>query len=464
MSTERSTLGPLRELDRGGSGVVHEVVGTGTVFKEFTASGQTDVLRWAEGSVAFWRALSPAEQAELDAMAAWPTDLVVDHGVVVGVLMPLIAGDFWHTRTGLDGRVERQPSNLKWLMAEESLLGDRFDRALLGDQAIRLELLAQTLRLLAWLHQRGVVFGDVSGNNFMFTLSPPRVLGIDCDAVVTGPGTASAVGRMTNFYVPPEFQGPGARVTVDAASDTWKAAILTLRALTPGPRCGQRRPDAIRLLQGQVSDRLVAVLTACLAADPDQRPPLAELAACVEDAVRALTSPPTASLLEVVDPVVRRGGVVELCWAFDGWGGDGADAITVEAPDGTRHHLDPGAHPHGFAFPATASGLVAVHATNRHGTSTFPLGPVFVYNVPAVAVAFPTSVPGAPELVDPTLVDTLPAPPAVASYDVTWAAAPESTFARTPADAAPSARGDRLLDALARDAAALEDLLARLRG
>jgi hypothetical protein len=458
VTRERSALGPLRELDRGGSGVVHEAVGTGTVFKEFTAAGQTDVLRWAEGSVAFWRSLPPAEQAELAAMAAWPTDLVVDHGVVVGVLMPLIAGDFWHTRTGLDGRVQRQPSNLKWLMAEDSLLGDRFDRALFFDDSVRFELLAQTLRLLAWLHRRGVVFGDVSGNNFMFTLSPPRVLGIDCDAVVTGPSTDSAVGRMTNFYVPPEFQGPGARTTVDAASDTWKAAILLLRALTPGPRCSQRRPDAVRLLRGRVPDRLLDVLTACLTDDPDQRPPLTDLFACVEDVYRTLSSPPTAALLEVVDPVVRHGGTVELRWAFDG-----ADAIVVEAPDGARHDLDPATHPHGFTFPATTSGLLAVHATNRHGTSTFPLGPVLVYDVPAAAVTFPHPFPGAPRLLDPTLARRLPTPPAVASYDVRRNAAPDLTFGPIPSGATPSLRADQLLDALAHDAAALEDRLARLR-
>ena len=204
MIIDHATLGPVRRLGEGGSGDVFEIIGTGTVYKEFnaTAVANTDIKLWAEGSAAFRESLSPAEQAELDSLAVWPTAMVHDNGVMVGVVMPLLPDEVFHERIAKDGSVERQLNEIKWLLVEPHKIQGRFDAAVLGDEAVRYELLGQVFTFLAWLHARGVYFGDISHGNFVFDLNPPRVIAIDTDAVVTSPVTASPHGRLTPYYNP----------------------------------------------------------------------------------------------------------------------------------------------------------------------------------------------------------------------------------------------------------------------
>lgn len=399
MRIDRATLGPLRKLGEGGSGDVYEIVGTGTVYKEFnaTALANTDIRLWAEGSVAFWNSLSGPDRAELAGLAVWPTATVHDATGMVGVVMPLLPDLVFHDRVGKDGTVERQLNEIKWLLVDPQKIRGRFDIDLLSDELVRYELIGRSLEFLAWLHARGVCFGDVSHNNFVFALNPPRVLGIDADAVVTGPGTADPHGRHTPHYIPPEMRTTPAHDRIDEKVDVWKAATLALRALTPGQGAFQRRPVDLAMIVGQAPADVVDLLDRALGDDRDRRPTMAELAAAFLGHVARLSSPPVAVRLDILDRVLRSGTPLVIEWEFEG-----AEEIAVETPDGVRHALDPVQQARGVTLVAEASGLLAVHVSNRHGSSTFPLGPVHVYEVPDVKDVVPLPTP-------PTL-PALPAP------------------------------------------------------
>lgn len=435
----RGSLGRLHKLGAGGSGDVFEIIGTGTVYKEFNAaSRRTDVVLWARGSVSFWQGLSATDQAELAAMAVWPTDLVEHHGDVVGVVMPLIPDDYWYRRSAKDGSIERLSSTFTWLMVARDRLTGRFDADALFDDAVRFNLVAQMLHIVAWLHARGVVFGDISMNNFVFALNPPRVMALDTDAVVTSPATASSTGRMTNFYVPPEMQTMPPQTTVDEQTDIWKAAALTLRTMTPGKGAMQRRADAVAMLGAAVPRAVVDLLRRALASDRAGRPPVAQLAKELRELVARLTCPPAATVLELVDRVVVRGETVRLRWAFDV-----VESIRVETPAGVCFDLDPAVHDAGFAFTADHDGLVAVHASNRHGSTTYAVGPLRVVDVPAVRVTVTGPWPARPPSVQ--------APDHLARRDVPGVAVPSATMTVAPSSRAHRGAGRGRVDGAQRD-------------
>jgi hypothetical protein len=469
MSLDRARLGPLDKLGEGGSGDVYELPGSGTVYKEFNqlALTHTDIRLWSEGSVAFWDSLTPSEQAELAALAVWPTATVEVRGRTVGVVMPLLPDRVFHLRTGRDGSVERQLNEIKWLLVERDKLVGRFDVDLLDDEATRYELLAQVLAFLAWLHARGVCFGDVSHANFVFSLNPPRVLALDTDAVVTSAATAAPLGRHTPYYEPPEMQHGGTHDRIDQQVDVWKAATLALRALTPGRGAFQRRPDDLAMLLGRAPDRIVDLLSLALGADRDRRPTMAELAAAFLDHVASLSSPPTAVRLEIVAPVVRRGSAIEVRWELEG-----AEQVAVDLPGGARLDLDPVLDARGFTFTATTSGTVAVHATNRHGTTTLTAGRVQVYDVPMVPVRFSgPRPPGLDDLARPLrpVLAGLARPPAPPRADVRVSLGavpglPQGPDAALPDLTALGGGAQRRLAALARSRDEMSVRLAALLG
>lgn len=385
---ERSRLGALTPLGSGNSGDVFAISGSDEVYKELNARASAIGGReWAVGAVGFWRSLSSAERAHLASIAVWPTDTVEDRGQVVGVVMPRIPVDYWHTRVAYDGTTKSFDNAFKWLMQDRSHLAQRdLDVAAVTDTAVKVSLLAQVAEAVAWLHARGVVFGDISYSNFVFALNPPRVLLLDCDAVATGPATRQGLGRHTPAYTPPEHQPHLGDVS--ESTDVYKLGILMLSVLTPGDGATQRKPRHLTLLDRATPARVVALLTAALDQRPAVRPSAAELARCVTDYARRLSQPPVANRLELERDVVRRGATGRLLWDFDV-----ASLVTVELPGGQVLDLDLATHPTGCTFTAQESGLVVVHATNRYGTSTFVVGALATYDAPGVTLALPDAPP-----------------------------------------------------------------------
>jgi hypothetical protein len=393
--TEKARLGKLQRLGSGGSGEVYTIVGTSEVYKEVNARARKiGGLTWAMGSVAFWNSLSPADRAYLSAVSVWPTQVVEENGQPVGIVMPRLPADFWHTRAAYDGSVKSVDNAFKWLMkSPQDLAGRSFDISEVTDPALKIVLLAQAAEFVAWLHAHGVLFGDISYGNFAFALNPPRTMALDCDAVSTSPATRQANGRNTPAYRPPEHFPR--ETEINEATDVYKLGILTISCLTPGSGATQqRRPEHLVLLKGRISGRLMATLTAALDPDPGVRPSAGAFAQCLAEVAAAHNQPPAASVLDLDRNVARRGETVTLRWDFDE-----AGAIRVEIPGGQVLDVTHSTHPNGCSFQAVESGLLAVHATNRHGTSTFAAGPLVVFDVPALHVTVsPLNLPSASSL------------------------------------------------------------------
>ena len=156
---------------------------------------------------------------------------------------------------------------------------------------------------------------------------------------------------------------------------------MTLCVLLPGKGGTQRGVLHLPQLQRVIPARLYSMLEAALQDDPAQRPPMDDLAAALAEVAALLNQPPVANLLELSADVVRRGEPVTLRWDLAN-----ADAVVVDVPGGKPLHVTTTTHPSGCIFVPQATGLVGIHASNRHGTSSFAVGPVAVYDPPTPTV------------------------------------------------------------------------------
>jgi hypothetical protein len=143
--------------------------------------------------------------------------------------MPLIPPAFFcQLADPRTGHMKQSPRAMSWLIAnEQQRQMTRIDLPQI-DQTERLILLAQLVYIIGRLHKHGWVFGDLSFNNAVFALNPPRVMLVDCD----GAASLADLGRQqgsTPFWDPPENAG-----LQDKQTDCYKLGLAILRCLTPG--------------------------------------------------------------------------------------------------------------------------------------------------------------------------------------------------------------------------------------
>jgi tRNA A-37 threonylcarbamoyl transferase component Bud32 len=172
------------------------------------------------------------------------------------------------------------------------------------DEATACSILAAIARALAAAHQRGVIHRDVRPANVLVEHRTGRaVLGDFGIAALLETGSAAAA-RLTaagmllgdvQHNSPEQIRGE----SVIEQSDVYSFGVLAYEVLTgAGPfqaRSGaemlaahlQQKPPDLRALRPQLPPRLAALLTRCLAKDPNQRPLAAELAVELADGGRA---------------------------------------------------------------------------------------------------------------------------------------------------------------------------------
>lgn len=153
------------------------------------------------------------------APVAWPSGRVFDGGRCVGLLMPEAPARF---ATSLAG--QRRLLELQYLLYPRRAMWA--DLALPDDKQRR-GIAAAYVDLFRVLHQHGVVVGDVSMRNLLWTLDGgPSVFAIDCDGFRLA-GRPPAVRQAdTDGWADPARQG---EVTVD--SDRYKLALVAMRVL-----------------------------------------------------------------------------------------------------------------------------------------------------------------------------------------------------------------------------------------
>jgi serine/threonine protein kinase len=157
---------------------------------------------------------------------------------------------------------------------------DLADAALLGRQLVS---------VLGYLHRHGWVHLDVKPDNVV--VQEGRAVLIDL-GLATRPGRIDRSMGTDGFAAPEQVAGG----TIGPATDAWGLAatlVVCLTGTTPrAPDDHSRVPDALRPL-----------VTACLRADPAQRPTLAEVAAALE----AVTAGPRRAWLSRWTRWPRRG-------------------------------------------------------------------------------------------------------------------------------------------------------------
>ncbi|MFF3017788.1 hypothetical protein [Streptomyces sp. NPDC057939] len=244
-----SSLRPLKKIGDGGQGEVSTLEGQpGVLYKSYREPHRVagDALA---GLVSVRLALAPAERDRLDASAAWPLCRVVDAGRVTGFLMNEAPASMrWPARDGTMRLTE-----LQYLIRE---VKQHWQQLLQPTPTERYALVVAFVELVDRLHATGLVIGDLSQANVLWTVRPaPAVHLLDCDGIrLSGSAPVLAQADTPDWNDP---LAPAGTVTVD--SDRYKAALAIGRMLA---RNAYLSPgEALNPLPGVLDDdrKIVAV-------------------------------------------------------------------------------------------------------------------------------------------------------------------------------------------------------------
>ncbi|GAA3956456.1 hypothetical protein GCM10022384_07040 [Streptomyces marokkonensis] len=251
----RSSLALGARIGSGGQGDVHAVGDGPLLFKEYKVPSKVNGDALAD-LVAFRQGLVQADRSRLDALAAWPLCRVVDSGRTLGFLMRSAPSHMmWRTSTGASKLLELQylirAPKVAWQEVAQPTPRQRRALALACVEAI------------GWFHDAGLVIGDISQANVLWSVSPePAVHFLDCDGF-RRVGRAAVQAQAGT----PDWNDPLASST-DATVDTdaYKTALVAGRVVAQEPYIapGQelafvadclddRQSDAVRRLFAQAA-------------------------------------------------------------------------------------------------------------------------------------------------------------------------------------------------------------------
>ncbi|MED7951735.1 hypothetical protein [Streptomyces sp. BE303] len=246
---ELALLAVGAEAGRGGQGLVQRLAGyPGLLFKRYLDPGKVHGPALAE-LVALRLALPGEERDRLDAQAAWPLCRVVDGPGCVGFLMQEApAAMSWQTGAG-----GRRLTEAQYLFYPEKPATQGVVRP---DPEQRLALVLELAGLIERLHRWGLVIGDLSHANVLWSVVPePAVHLLDCDGV-RRVGAAPVLEQTDT----PDWADPlsphGSSATVD--SDRYKAALLFGRTLAQDPYLTPGQP--FEPLPDVLTDRQLATV------------------------------------------------------------------------------------------------------------------------------------------------------------------------------------------------------------
>ncbi|MFD9500255.1 hypothetical protein [Streptomyces sp. NPDC060035] len=205
----------------GGQGEVHAIGGPGALlYKSYREPHKADGAALA-ALVSLRQALVPADRDRLDREAAWPLCRVVDQNRAIGFLMHRAPDAMtWTTSKGESKLVELsyllRPPKAAWQSVQQPSPAERY--------ALTVALVA----LFEWLHAMGLVIGDLSQANVLWTVHPaPAAYLLDCDgARLVGRGPVLEQADTPDWHDP--LAPPG---TVSVDSDRYKAALMVGRVL-----------------------------------------------------------------------------------------------------------------------------------------------------------------------------------------------------------------------------------------
>lgn len=215
----------------------------------------------------FLETLSEQDRLQLLRWVAWPLEIIWRDGSLSGFVMPRAPSAFFFNHRLTSGALKRETAKAQLLLNSAEYL----QRSGIGVSASqRCGILADLAAGLAFLHKRGVVVGDISPINVLWSANPAcRVFLTDADSMVIGDQYVTPRVETIDWSVavpPGESVGRIPR----QADDVYKLGLMVLRALTGSQT--SRNPDT---LTDSLPD-VKASVKASLSADPAERPTAAE--------------------------------------------------------------------------------------------------------------------------------------------------------------------------------------------
>lgn len=234
----------------GGQGEVFAVAGPGRLlYKSYREPHKVAGAELA-ALVALRQGLGVTDRDRLDRDTAWPLCRVVDGDRVTGFLMRR-APEAMTWRTARGGTLL---TDLSYLLRPPKAAWQAVPQP---DPAARYALVVAFVELLAWLHALGLVVGDVSQANVLWSLTPgPAAYLLDCDGVrLAGRYPVLAQADTPDWQDP---KAPPGNATVD--SDRYKAALVVGRVLAQDPYTSPGGP--FTPLPGVLDERRLNAVTA----------------------------------------------------------------------------------------------------------------------------------------------------------------------------------------------------------
>ncbi|MFF4057618.1 hypothetical protein ACFYZ8_04700 [Streptomyces sp. NPDC001668] len=226
----------------GGQGEVHTVGDGSLLYKEYKNPSTVNGHALAD-LVTFRQRLGEADRTRLDTLAAWPLCRVVEGSRTLGFLMRRAPSSMtWRTTTGATKLLELQylirPPKVAWQEVPQPSPEQRRALALACVEAI------------GWFHDAGLVIGDISQANILWSLTPgPAIHFLDCDGFRRVGRAAVQTQAATPDWNDP--LAPSSEASVD--TDAYKTALTAGRILAQDPYA---RPDQqLRPVAGCLNER-----------------------------------------------------------------------------------------------------------------------------------------------------------------------------------------------------------------
>ncbi|MGW4563038.1 hypothetical protein ACWEN3_11695 [Streptomyces sp. NPDC004561] len=220
----RASLALRDRVGSGGQGDVHALAEGSLLFKEYKDPSKVNGGALAD-LVAFRQSLGQSDRSRLDSLAAWPLCRVVEGNRVLGFLMRRAPADMtWRTAARSTKLLElqyliRQPK-LAWQEVGQPTPEQRRALALACVEAI------------SWFHSAGLVIGDISQANVLWSLTPGTAVHfLDCDGFRrVGRAPVQAQAGTPDWNDP---LVPSTEASVD--TDAYKTALVLGRILAQEP-------------------------------------------------------------------------------------------------------------------------------------------------------------------------------------------------------------------------------------
>lgn len=362
------------------------------VFKKAKAQAElpdgldrSQVLTQMRAVVAMRDAMTAAEVADLDDVTVWPLAMVRDGGHDDGILIDLIAPEFFVATKPANGPAGQALFELQFLCTTGEYLDKMgIDRTVTGDDVMRLAMAARLAYAIEIVHRHPVVFGDLHTKNAVAATKPfARVLLVDCDSVAN----LSDNGRVQldgPHFKAPEILAKQQKLQ-DQKTDVYKLGLCIIRILSPGKGATQQtdpvNPTAIR---GLLDLEGITLLRRAAGRDRAARPTAAELREYLVRRVYGLVQLPELTAVALSHRVALRGSDVFVRWDQR----HGTEVRIFGAAGWVLDGIDPVRHAAGYPIKPPTAGPIDVEVWNKHGPSArLRAGYLDYYELPALDIA-----------------------------------------------------------------------------